>query len=211
MSETLSSIEFNKQTADPREVMDAVAREGAVVVHDFLPLHQLQRGARALEVADWWTDETNAERTVARHHDLTRFGFSSRYPWPVAAAGAGFPPEPIFNAARRISDFVNAGAVFEWDANEIIGHRYNEGDFIDKHRDYARALGFVAVLTLEGSQRFSFERDAGDIGEVDMNPGTLSIMRGFQPETRALRPYHWVAPATERRLAISLRQMRVEW
>lgn len=211
MSETISTLEFTKQTADPLEVMDVVAKEGACAVHEFLPLNQLQRTGRALQVADWWTDKTEDADDVHRQHDLVRYGFSSQYPWPVSSAGAGFPPEPVFTAARRISEYVTSAADINWEPNEIIGHRYNAGDFIDRHRDYARALGFVAVLTLEGSQQFSFERDNGSIAELTMEPGTLTIMRGYQPETHAPRPYHWVAPATERRLAVSLRQMRIQW
>lgn len=71
--------------------------------------------------------------------------------------------------------------------------------------------GAVAVLTLEGSQDFFFERDNGEVTRVDMQPGTLTIMRGYQPNTEKPRPYHWVAPALDRRLAISLRQMRMDW
>ena len=211
MSETFSGIEFNKQTTTAAEVMDAVANEGAVAVHDFLPLNHLQRASRVLAGADWWTDSNQESGEVHREHDLVRFGFSSDHPWPVASANAGYAPEPIFTAAQKISEYVGDAPDVPWHANEIIGHRYNTGDYIDKHRDYVRALGFVAVLTLEGAQDFFFERDNGDVARVDMQPGTLTIMRGYQPNTEKPRPYHWVAPALERRLAISLRQMRIEW
>lgn len=210
MSETLSSIEFTKTTS-PVEVMETVAREGAAAVHDFLPFDQLRRSARALHSASWWRDATTNPGEVHREHDLTRYGFDSEYPWPVSSVTGDFAPEPIFNAAQKIHQYVGHAAGPQWKPNEIMGHRYNIGDYINGHRDYIRALGYVVVLTLEGSQDFFFERDNGEEAWVDMQPGTLTIMRGHQPGSEKPRPYHWAAPAEERRLAISLRQMRMSW
>lgn len=211
MSETLTSLEFDAAVS-PVKAMEVVALEGAVAIHNFLPPMHLWRAARVLEREPWQTDSNNRDGEVHRRHDLIQYGFSADHPWPVATAGTPYAPEPIFTTARRISDFVSKAPNVNWKPNEIMGHRYNPGDFIDKHRDYARALGFVAVLTLEGSQEFFFERDAaGEEARIEMNPGTLTIMRGFQAGEAKPRPLHWVGPAPDRRLAISLRQMRMDW
>ncbi len=208
MSETFSSIEFTNKVT-PAEAMEAVASEGAVAIHNFIPLNHLQRAARVLQYETMEMDDNAEGSKVDRHHELVQFGFSADHPWPIASGTKQFAPEPLFHAARKVSDFVTSAS--NWKPNEIMGHRYNPGDFIDKHRDYASALGYVAVLTLEGSQQFFFERDNEDVSRVEMEPGTLTIMRGYEPGAEKPRPYHWVAPALERRLAISLRQMRINW
>jgi len=219
MSETLTTFEFTHTTSNleernalSEEVMAAVATEGAAAVHNFLPIYHLQRAARSLYNEPWQTDESHEHGAVERHHDLIEYGFLADYPWPTASAGRDYAPEPVFNASRRITEFVaSAPSAEPWSPTEIMAHRYKPEDFIARHRDYARALGYVAVLTLEGSQVFSFERDSGEVASVDMQPGTLTIMRGYQPSTAKPRPYHWVEAATEDRFAISLREMRKSW
>lgn len=194
----------------PEEVMDAVRHEGACAVENFLPEYHLRRAAQVLAYEDMIIDRTPEDSPVERRHGLSRYSYSHEYPWPPAVAGVRMPQEPVWTAARAIDRFVNDGKS-DWRPNEIIGHRYDVGDFIGKHRDYASALGYVAVLTVHGTQEFSFERDDGEVETIEMRPGTLTIMRGYDDTQPKPRPYHWVSPATERRLAISLRQMRQTW
>lgn len=210
MSETLSSIEFNN-TVTPAEALRTVADEGAVAIHNFITPYHLQRAARVLSLADWENDNNPNNERVDRDHDLVKYGFEASQYWPVATADKGFAPEPVYQIARKISDFVAKAPDTRWNANEIMGIRYKPEGFIEKHRDYAWALGYVAVLTVSGSQGFYFERDTGDEARVDMLPGTLTIMRGFQEGADKPRPYHWVEPATEERLAVSLREVTRPW
>lgn len=210
MSETLSSFEFTK-TDTTADIMRTVANEGAVAVHGLMSEGALHRVATVLERAPFVTDDNPHNEKVNRRHDLVKYGFDADLPWPIHAPHAELAPAPVFWAARDIARYVSSDAESSWTPNEIIGHRYEAGHFIDKHRDYRGALGFVAVLTVLGTQQFHFVRDNGEEAEVTMNPGTLTIMRGFQPDTLAPRPKHWVEPAKERRLALSLRQMRVQW
>ena len=194
----------------PSEVMRTVRQEGACAVENFVPEHHLRRAARVLAYEEMIVDRAPDGSSVERHHGLSRYSYSHEQPWTPSIAGIQLPPEPIWTAARAIDQFVNDG-MSDWQPNEIIGHRYEVGDFIGKHRDYASALGYVAVLTVDGMQEFSFERDDGEIKTIPMHPGTLTIMRGYDTTHPQPRPYHWVSPATERRLAISLRQMRQTW
>lgn len=209
MSETLSTIEFTT-TPTPDEAFEAVANEGAIAIHNFLPENHLLRAARVLSGEHMRTD-TDPNAKVQRRHDLIQYSYEHGKPWAPQVAGLATPPEPILGAARKIDQYIDGAEQARWRPNEIMGHKYNRGDFIARHRDYASALGYVAVLTLEGSQEFYFQRDNGDIANVTMEPGTLTVMRGFVPGSEKQRPYHWVEPAQGRRLAISLRQMRMDW
>ncbi len=210
MSETLSSIEFTN-TVTSAEALHAVAEEGAIAIHNFIPHHHLQRAARVLTMADWENDNNPNNEKVDRDHDLVKYGFEASQYWPVASSSGGFAPEPVYQIARKISDFVTRAPEAHWNANEIMGIRYNPEGYIEKHRDYAWALGYVAVLTVSGSQAFYFERDNGEEARLDMLPGTLTLMRGFQADSDKPRPYHWVEPATEERLAVSLREVTRPW
>jgi len=210
MSELLTSVEFNN-TVTSVEAMRAVANEGAIAIHNFIPAQHLQRAVRVLSLADWENDNNPHNEKVDRDHDLVKYGFAADQYWPVASGAMGYAPEPVYHIARKISDFVSAAPEANWNANEIMGIRYQPEGFIEKHRDYAWALGYVAVLTVSGSQGFYFERDNGDETRVDMSPGTLTIMRGYQAGAEKPRPYHWVEPATEERLAVSLREVAKPW
>lgn len=208
MSETLTYTEF-RSSANPTDVLEAVEAEGAAAVKDFLPPYLLTRAATVLRTEQMYTDDNPLNEAVDRHHDLVQYGYSHEHPWPVAGGTGGYAPEPVFKAAQAMASYVNNAVGVEWAPNEIMGHNYNPGDYIRAHRDSARAVGYVAVLTLLGNgQEFHFINDEGQDVGVEMRPGTLTIMRGMRRGTDAKpRPRHWVTEAPEQRLAISLRHM----
>ena len=210
MSETLFT-EFQGVT-EASHVMEGVEEHGAAVIHDFLPPHLLLRGATVLRSAAMYTDDNPRGEAVDRHHDLIQYGYAHDQPWPVATTHGGYAPEPVYKAAQAMASYVNSAEDVQWAPNEIMGHNYNVGDYIRAHRDSARAVGYVAVLTLLGEgQEFHFVSDEGEDVGVAMRPGTLTIMRGMQTGPGAKpRPRHWVTEATEQRLAISLRQMALK-
>lgn len=208
MSETLFTTEF-RSSANASDVMEAVEAQGAAAINDFLPPYLLTRAANVLRSEPMYTDNNPLGEAVNRHHDLIQYGYSHEHPWPVSTASGGYAPEPVYKAAQAMANYVNNAVGVQWAPNEIMGHNYNPGDYIRAHRDSARAIGYVAVLTLLGEgQEFHFENDDGrDIG-VAMRPGTLTIMRGMQRgQGSKSRPRHWVTEAPEQRLALSLRHM----
>lgn len=207
MSETLFT-EF-RSSANASDVMEAVELRGAAAVSDFLPPYLLTRAANVLRSEPMYTDDNPNGEAVDRHHDLIQYGYSHEHPWPVATASGSYAPEPVYKAAQAMANYVNNAVGVQWAPNEIMGHNYNTGDYIRAHRDSARAVGYVAVLTLLGEgQEFHFEDDTGSDIAVPLRPGTLTIMRGMQAGADGRpRPRHWVTEATEQRLAISLRHM----
>jgi alkylated DNA repair dioxygenase AlkB len=119
-------------------------------------------------------------------------------------------PDSLIDLAGGIKQFVNRGEMV-WTPNEIITHRYNNTDFIGRHRDYTEAYGLVAVLTLDGSQEFYVELDEStEPTKITMEPGTLTMLRGFTGDPEQ-RPYHWVDKPVSQRLAMSIRDMRQVW
>ena len=211
MSETLSSpVEFDHRIS-AEEAMEAVDREGAIAIHNFLPANELGRASIVLANAPMITDNS-PNATVARRQDLIRYAYTHNQPWSPQLAGMEIPPEPIFAIARQIDEYVGSDSNSNWRPNEIMGHRYNYGDYINRHKDETdKALKRVTLLTTKGHQEFYFQRDNGEIANITMLPGTLTIMRGAEPGSDKQRPYHWVAPAQVQRLAVSLRQIRVGW
>lgn len=209
MNETLSSIEF-RSSAKAADVMDVVDAEGAAAIHNFLPPYLLERAARVLAAEQMRTDNNPNNEAVDRHHDLINYGYAQGQPWPVSTSLGGYAPEPVYKIAQAIANYITGAPYTSWDPNEITGHLYNPGDYIRRHRDSNRALGYVAVVTLSGSgQDFYVVNDDDQEVGIALEPGTLTIMRGNQPESGKRRPPHWVTEAPERRLAISLRQMRI--
>ncbi len=191
--------------------MEAVDREGAIAIHNFLPVNELGRASIVLAAAQMNTD-SSPHAKVQRRHDLVRYAYTHNQPWSPQLAGMEIPPEPVFTIARQIDDYVASASGSRWRPNEIMGHRYNFGDYIARHRDESvTAQQKVTVLTTRGDQEFYFQRDNGEIANITMRPGTLTIMRGAEPDSGKPRPYHWVEPARAQRLAIGLRQVRVGW
>lgn len=210
MNETLSPVEFVTRIP-AHEALGVVANEGAVAIHNFMPEASLRRASNVLTYAPMHIDESMSEKVHRRQH-MTKYAYTHNQPWSPQFAGIEIPPEPIFSAAREIDEYMASAEGSIWRPNEIIGHRYERGDYIDKHRDFSRhAMGYIAVLTVGGSQNFYFERDNGEVASVAMEPGTLTLMRGYQPGSQKERPYHWVETAKSRRLAVSLRQVRLDW
>lgn len=206
MNETLSSIEFNTRIPTD-DALEIIANEGALAIHNFLPANELSQAGQSLLGESMIIDETTTEK-VHRRHGLVQYGYSQNRPWPQQVGRMTSPPEAVFRAVRAIDEYVTNTGKSRWFPNEIMGHRYDPGDFIAKHRDFASALGYVAVLTLEGSQEFHIQRDSGEMASIMLEPGTLTLMRGYQPGSDKQRPYHSVFPAKQRRLALSLRHMR---
>lgn len=206
MNELLSSIEFRERIPTD-DALEIIANEGALAIHNFLPADDLTRAAQSLLGESMIVDEATHGR-VHRRHGLAQYGYSQTRPWPQQVGRMTTPPEAVFRAAREIDTYVTNTGKSHWFPNEIMGHRYDPGDFIAKHRDFTSALGYVAVLTLEGSQEFHVQRDNGEVASIMLEPGTLTLMRGYQPGSDKQRPYHSVFPTIDRRLAISLRHMR---
>jgi len=203
---TLSPIEFD-QTISAHDAMGAVEAEGAIAIHNFLPEDLRQEALRELRQETMYTDFTPDGAKVERHQNLSQYGFAYGRHWQTQIPNMESPPKSIHGIAQHIADFVNSADNATWNPNEIMGHEYQTGQFIQGHRDYKSALGFVAVATLDGIQQFNVETDGGETAQVFMRPGTITLMRGYQGEAGKERPYHWVEPATSRRLAISLRHM----
>jgi hypothetical protein len=203
---TLSSIEFD-HTVSASAAMEAVESQGAVAIHDFLPEELRLAALNDLRDEPMYTDFTPENAKVERHQNLSQYGFVYGREWPESNPSMKTPPRNVHAVATYIADFVNSAENASWNPNEIMGHEYQRGQSIAGHRDYKRAVGFVAVGTLEGIQQFNVDLDSGETGHVFMRPGTLTLMRGYQGEAGKDRPYHSVEKATSRRLAISLRQM----
>ncbi len=203
---TLSPIEFTS-TVSANEAMAAVEAEGAIAIHNFLPTGLLSDLARELRSEEMYTDFANGENDIHRRQDLSRYGFAHGQNWLTPVPLMQSPPKYIHDSAQYVANFVNSADGIDWKPNEIMGHRYKTGDNLNGHRDYERAIGYVAVVTAEGMQNFYIDRDSGERAEIYMQPGTVTIMRGYRGEGGKERPFHSVEPAKQRRLAISLRQM----
>ena len=203
---TLSSFEFN-QTVSANDAIEAVEAQGAIAIHNFLPVELREEAFKELGGERMYTDFTPEYAKVERNQNLSRYGFVYRKEWPVSNPNMQTPPQYVHAIATYISDFVNSSDTATWNPNEIMGHEYQTGQSIEGHVDYKRAIGFVAVATLSGIQQFNVVLDNGETGHVFMRPGTITLMRGYQGEAAKDRPYHSVEKATSRRLAISLREM----
>ncbi len=204
----MNTFEFEGRV-EAIDAVVAVQSEGACAIHDFISPAELERAAYELSFAAMVTDDETSESQVQRHHDLVQYDFSVRHAYPMNLRhGASAAPQSVYDTARTVATFIRDGDP-TWQPNEIMGHRYNRGDYIAKHRDYASALGYVAVLTLQGAQEFYFQRDNESMAKITMEPGTLTILRGEQTTGGTKRrPFHGVERAKEKRLAISLRHMR---
>jgi alkylated DNA repair dioxygenase AlkB len=204
----MSEFEFSRDVT-PARAIEAVRSEGACAIRKFLLPEALAAAAADLARARMSTDDTTEEGQVHRRHDLVRYDFSVRHHFPINLHhDSSEAPVSVYDTAHEVAGFVRQGDP-SWQPNEVMGHRYNTGDYINKHRDYASALGYVAVLTLEGSQEFYFQRDSEQMARVRMEPGTLTLLRGAALTGRGKRrPYHGVERAKGQRLALSLRHMR---
>lgn len=202
--ETLKAVEFNKSISS-HEALEAVQSEGAIAIHNFLPPSLLAEVSRELREEQMYSKYVQGENKVNEKQDMSRYGFAHGQSWLAPTPKMQRPPKYIHDTAQFISDYVNSAEGISWKPNEIMGHRYKAGDYLEGHRDYERAVGYVAVVTAEGMQHFYFDRDNGEREVVYMEPGTLTLMRGNQEGKE--RPYHGVEVAKTRRLAISLRQM----
>lgn len=195
--EKLAPVEF-EQTVSPRIAMEAVLARGACAIHNFATIGMLQSAAEQLRSEPMILDENMSAR-VRRRQRMSTY-----------ALGAPETPDTLATLALGIKDYVNRGD-FAWTPNEIIAHRYESDDFIEKHRDYSEAYGVVAVLTLDGIQDFYVELDGDDEAtKVTMQPGTLTMLRGFTGDPEK-RPYHWVNRPMSQRTALSIRDMRDVW
>lgn len=203
---TLSPIEFSPSVS-AKEAMEAVEAEGAIAIHDFLPNDLRLEALREMRQEAMYTEYVVENTNVKRHQNLSRFGFAHGKSWLTRIPTLNAPSKYVHDSAQYIADFVNSAEGPEWRPNEIIGHEYRTGQFLDAHRDYKRAIGFVAVATLDGMQDFNIELDSGETANIFLKPGTVTIMRGYQGEAGRERPLHSVEPAKSRRLAFSLRQM----
>lgn len=97
-----------------------------------------------------------------------------------------------------------------WRPNEVTVQRYLPGAIgITPHLDGKRYRRLVAVLTLEGTARFSIhgERDGPEVAAWDAGPGDLTLLRGpGLADLRDGRPFHAVgAPTHAPRLSLGLR------
>lgn len=195
--ETVAHVEFEKSVS-PKTAMEAVLARGACAIHSFVSTEQLKSAAERLRTEPMMLDENLAAR-VQRRQRMSAY-----------AIGAGETPNELETLAQTVTNFVNKGD-FAWKPNEIIAHRYESSDFIGRHRDYTEAYGLVAVLTLDGMQDFYVELDdEKEPLKVTMEPGTLTMLRGFTGDPEK-RPYHWVDRPVSSRTALSIRDMRNVW
>lgn len=198
------------------EALRIVEEQGAVALHNFIPshlVHEVAREIREISQVAMYTDTTPEGHKVKRNQNLSRYGFAHGRSWLTELDQLQRPPKYSHDAAQFIANFVNSGVFgYEdddtnfWNPNEIIAHEYTVGQFIDRHRDSLRAVGVVAVGTVFGSQVFNARLDSGEVATVETKPGTLTLLRGYQGPNGKPRPEHWVDPATEQRLAISVRE-----
>ncbi len=195
------------------DAMRIVEEEGAVAIHNFVPHALVHEVARELREAAMFTDYTPDGAAIERNQDLSRYGFAHGKSWLTPIEDLQRPPKYMHDAAQHIANFVNSGIaryddeeVRFWSPNEIIGHNYNIGQFIDPHHDSLRAVGVVAVETFFGSQPFNARLDSGGIATVQTRPRTLTLLRGYQGPNGRPRPEHWVDRAVEQRLAMSVRE-----
>jgi len=203
---TLIPVEFH-QPVTSNEALEAVEAQGAVAIHNFLPNDLRLEALRELRQEAMYTDYLDESNGVRRNQNLSCFGFAHNKSWLTEMPVMNRPSKYVHDSAQIIADFINEADGVHWQPNEIIGHEYKTGQFLDAHRDYKRAIGFVAVATLDGMQNFNVELDSGETKQIYMKPGTVTIMRGYQGEAGKQRPLHSVEPARCRRLAFSLRQM----
>jgi len=195
--EKITSVEFDKSVS-PRTAMEAVQTRGAAAIHNFIAVEQLQQAAELLRAEPMHLDENMAAR-VQRRQQMSAY-----------VIGSETTPDALLSLSTGIQQFVNRGD-FAWTPNEIIAHRYESNDFIGRHRDYTEAYGLVAVLTLDGMQDFYVELDnETEPTKVTMQPGTLTMLRGFTGDPEK-RPYHWVSRPASQRTALSIRDMRHVW
>lgn len=216
--EKLSAIEFDKNEYRhdivrlSNEAMESVEFQGAAAIHNFGFDPMLGMVAGVLNNEQMFTDVGSESDRVKRHQDLVKYHYTSQRGPFIGRFGVKVAPVAIRSAASNIEDFISQAEDAYWKPNEIVGHRYNIGDYISRHRDLSKtALNYVALLTVEGEQDFYVQTDNDQIQEVHMRPGTLTLMRGYNPRSQKPRPYHWVAPARQRRLAVSLRQSDNSW
>lgn len=214
---TSRSVEFDQshsRTAiSATDAMGIVEAQGAVALHNFVPYSLVYEIERELREAVMITDYTPDGAKVERNQDLAHYGFSHNKSWLTTIEGLDRPPKYMHDSAQHVANFVNSGIaryddedIAFWNPNEIIGHNYNVGQFIDPHRDSLRAIGFVAVETVFGSQVFNVRLDGGEVATIQTKPRTLTLLRGYQGKNGRPRPEHWVDKATEQRIAISIRE-----
>lgn len=195
--ELTPTVEFDKNVS-PTEAMEAIKNRGACAIHSFVTVERLQEAAALLRSQSMSLDMNMAAPVQRRQH------------MNMYAIGSEDTPPALASLSSEVSEFVARGG-FDWAPNEIVGHRYESTDFIGRHRDYAEAYGLVAVLTLDGLQDFYVELDADTSPtKITMQPGTLTMLRGFTGDPAA-RPYHWVNRPASQRTAISIRDMRNAW
>lgn len=195
--ERISSVEFDKNVS-PRTAIEAVQARGACAIHSFTTIENLQRAAAFVRTQPMILDESSTARVPRRQH-MNAYAFDGES-----------TPNALTDLAVAVKSFVNKGEL-AWTPNEIIAHRYQDNDFIGRHRDYSEAYGLVAVLTLDGMQDFYVELDdEPEPTKVTMQPGTLTMLRGFTCDLEK-RPYHWVDRPASQRLALSIRDMREVW
>ena len=195
--EKITSVEFDS-TVPSRVAMEAVLKSGACAIRNFVTVEQLQPAAELLRSQRMLLDENMAHHVQRRQH-MSEFQI-----------GADDTPAVLASLAAKVKKYVNEGD-FQWSPNEIIAHRYESSDFIGRHRDYTEAYGLVAVLTLDGMQDFYVELDGEEEAtKVTMQPGTLTMLRGFTGDPEK-RPFHWVGRPAAQRTALSIREMRKVW
>lgn len=203
-----SKIEFDNDELTPSEIASAAQREGMIAIHDFIPISYLARAAAVLMNEPMQIDNS----ALQRYHEFSTYSYDHDY--PKRSNVTGFPPAPpsLFTIARHIHETVVQTKKPHWSPNVLMGHRYDQGDFVPIHKDGAQELYYSAELTVDGEQGMYFKRVNGIAYRFVARPGTLTLIRGFTPNTPTQvhnGPAHWVDPAPARRLALSLHQLRV--
>ena len=209
MSEKLISVEFESRV-DPRIAIEAVRERGACAIHNFIAVENLQHAAISLRRESMRLDE-DMRSNVKRRQAMSTYALrSDPLALPLAQLEKDAPQE-IAAIAAEIAGYVAKDGTIPWRPNEVIGHQYSSNHFIDRHRDYTTAHGIVAVLTLDGLQDFYVELDDDEKAtKMTMQPGTLTMLRGYNGDAEA-RPYHWVDRPASSRLALSIREMHEHW
>jgi alkylated DNA repair dioxygenase AlkB len=206
VEDNVTRMEFEGRVPiDP--LIEVIQHEGAVALHNFLSSSELTRTARVLNSLPF-EPTTHPQRNARQRYEPLHYHYAHERPEEFYEDETVVaPPQALFTAAQHIDRYVGAAQYNRWAPNELIANRFEVGDSKAKHLDHATALGYIALLTAEGSQEFYFQRNNGNTFHFLMQPGTLVLFRGFSPNGQR-RPYHWTAPAQVPRLSLTLLQKK---
>ena len=197
---TPKNIEFSLPIP-ANDAMEIVESKGIVALHNFLPVELREYALRELNIESSLVDDGD----VSQKRNLNRpFSFEYSGIWQAPSASLAPPPLNVQGLAQHIAAYANRAEAVSWNPSEIVGHEYQQDDFLGNHLAYMGAIGHIAIATLDGVQDFHAKLDDGSTADVEMTPGTVLFIRGNQ-ENGKVRPAHWVGRAKSHRIAVSVK------